>query len=290
MAEAPHNNHVIRTTNSTWEFLPPELGYGSGSTCRRRLRDWHQAGVCQALHELLAELRAAGRLDFPRAAVDGSHLRAMKGGAKTGPSPVDRGRSGSKHNVIVEAHGITLAATLTGGSRHEVTHLITLVQAVPPLRGKRRRPRRRPTAVYANRGYDLRLLPPRTARPGHPTGHRSPRDRARLRPGRPPLGRRSRLRAPALVPPSAHPLGDPRRPPRSLPQPQRRHHLLAPPEDLRLLGVRRRFLQAGSLVLQRCHHRLCLSGRVRPGHGDGRAAGPVGVGDGHRSYACRQGR
>ncbi|QHA07957.1 hypothetical protein GQF42_35950 [Streptomyces broussonetiae] len=54
----------------------------------------------QALHELLlAELRAAGQLDFSRAAVDGSHLRAMKGGAKTGPSPADRGRGGSKHHV-----------------------------------------------------------------------------------------------------------------------------------------------------------------------------------------------
>ncbi|MQY40402.1 hypothetical protein SRB17_84350 [Streptomyces sp. RB17] len=59
------------------------------------------------LHELLlAELRAADQLDLSQAAVDGSHLRAMKGGAKTGPSPVDRGRTGSKHHVIVEAHGI----------------------------------------------------------------------------------------------------------------------------------------------------------------------------------------
>src|SRR5690242_6741351 len=73
-------------TGIPWEFLPRELGYGSGSTCRRRLRDWRQAGVWQALHELLlAELRAADLLDFSRAAVDGSRLRAMKGGAKTGP-------------------------------------------------------------------------------------------------------------------------------------------------------------------------------------------------------------
>ncbi|WP_428834741.1 transposase, partial [Nonomuraea recticatena] len=25
-----------------WEFLPQELGFGSGMTCWRRLRDWHQ--------------------------------------------------------------------------------------------------------------------------------------------------------------------------------------------------------------------------------------------------------
>ena len=48
--------------------LPQELGYGSGMTCWRRLKEWQQAGVFQALHErLLAELRAAGRLDLSRA-------------------------------------------------------------------------------------------------------------------------------------------------------------------------------------------------------------------------------
>lgn len=41
----------------------------------------------------------------------------MKGEAKMGPSPVDRGKAGSKHHVIAEAHGIPLAITLTGGNR-----------------------------------------------------------------------------------------------------------------------------------------------------------------------------
>jgi transposase len=142
-------------TGIRWEFLPQELGFGSGMTCWRRLRDWNQAGVWQRLHELLlAELRAADLLDFSRAAVDGSHLRAMKGGHKTGRSPVDRGKTGSKHHLIVEAHGIPLAATLTGGNRNDVTQLIPLIQAVAPIRGKRGRPRRRPEAVYADRGYD----------------------------------------------------------------------------------------------------------------------------------------
>jgi transposase len=142
-------------TGIRWEFLPQELGYGSGMTCWRRLRDWNEAGVWQRLHELLlAELRGAGMLDFSRAAVDGSHVRAMKGGAKTGRSPVDRGRTGSKHHVIVEAHGIPLAATVTGGNRNDVTQLIPLLEAVPPIRGTRGRPRRRPDRVYADRGYD----------------------------------------------------------------------------------------------------------------------------------------
>jgi Putative transposase of IS4/5 family (DUF4096) len=34
-------------TGIPWEFLPQELGSGSGMTCWRRLRDWHEAGVWQ---------------------------------------------------------------------------------------------------------------------------------------------------------------------------------------------------------------------------------------------------
>jgi transposase len=145
----------VLNTGIRWEFLPQELGFGSGMTCWRRPRDWHEAGVWQRLHELLlAELRTADLLDFSRAAVDSSHIRAMKGGAATGPSPVDRGKTGSKHHVIVEAHGIPLAAIITGVDRNDVTQLIPLIEAVPPIRGKRGQPRRRPTRIYADRGYD----------------------------------------------------------------------------------------------------------------------------------------
>ncbi|GII58577.1 hypothetical protein Pth03_69660 [Planotetraspora thailandica] len=70
-------------TGIAWEFLPQELGFGSGMTCWRRLRDWHQAGVWQKLHELLlAELHAAGKLDWSKAVIDSSHVQALKGGPK----------------------------------------------------------------------------------------------------------------------------------------------------------------------------------------------------------------
>ncbi|MDQ0904700.1 transposase [Streptomyces canus] len=167
-------------TGIRWEVLPQELGFGSGMTCWRRLRDWNETGVWQQLHELLlAELRAGDILDLSRVSVDGSHLRALKGGDATGRSPVDRGKTGSKHHVIVDAHGIPLAATV-GGNRNDVTQLLPLIHAVPPIRGKRGRPRRRPDVLYADRGYDHDIyrrqvrelgIRPRIARRG--TGHGS---------------------------------------------------------------------------------------------------------------------
>ncbi|MGI5380626.1 IS5 family transposase [Streptomyces sp. CA-251387] len=141
-------------TGIRWEWLPAELGFGSGMTCWRRLRDWNNAGVWQRLHEvLLAELRAADRLDMSRAVIDSTHPGAQ-GRPKTGRSPVDRGRPGSKHHVICDATGIPLAVALTGGNRNDITQLMPLLAAIPPIRGKRGRPRQRPREVYADRGYD----------------------------------------------------------------------------------------------------------------------------------------
>jgi hypothetical protein len=47
-----------------------------------------------------------------------------------------------------------LAWTVTGGNRHDVTQLIPLLDKVPPVRGKKGRPRRRPERLTADRGYD----------------------------------------------------------------------------------------------------------------------------------------
>ena len=69
-------------------------------------------GVWDRLHrELLRRLNALGRLDWSTGVVDGSHIRALRGGPLTGRSPADRGRTGSKHHLIVDWHGVPLAAT-----------------------------------------------------------------------------------------------------------------------------------------------------------------------------------
>jgi transposase len=65
-----------------WEELPQEMDCGSGVTCWRRLKEWQDRGVWQRLHEvLLAKLNAAGEIDWQRAAIDSSHVRAF-GGAR----------------------------------------------------------------------------------------------------------------------------------------------------------------------------------------------------------------
>ncbi|WP_443061766.1 transposase [Streptomyces sp. NBC_00425] len=66
-----------------WQLLPLELGFGSGQTCWRRLERWQQAGVFDRLHRiLLAELNAAGELDWPS--------RARQAGPAPRRSPAPR--------------------------------------------------------------------------------------------------------------------------------------------------------------------------------------------------------
>src|SRR5437867_4719191 len=81
--QALHGILFVLHTGIAWRHLPLELGFGSGSTCYRRMVEWQQAGVWERLHALLlAELQAAGEIEWSRAVVDGSHVQAKKGGPR----------------------------------------------------------------------------------------------------------------------------------------------------------------------------------------------------------------
>lgn len=122
-----------------------------------------------------------------------------QGRPKTGPSPVDRRKPGSKHHVITDAGGIPLATALTGGNRHDVTQLMPLVDKVPRIKDPRPAPAATRPHLRRSR-LRLRLLPPRPPGQGHYPGHRPTRHRPRLRTRHPTLGRRTDHRPAALAP------------------------------------------------------------------------------------------
>lgn len=83
----------ILRTGLPWEYMPAELGWGSGMTCWRRLRDWQKAGVWQKIFEvLLAKLQEAHRIDWSRASLDSSTVRAVGGGEKNREKPRGQGQ------------------------------------------------------------------------------------------------------------------------------------------------------------------------------------------------------
>ena len=75
-------------TGIPWADLPQSLGYGSGMTCWRRLRDWSAAGVWQRLHQsMLMRLREHDQIDWSRASIDGSSVPSPRGARKQARTP-----------------------------------------------------------------------------------------------------------------------------------------------------------------------------------------------------------
>ncbi|WP_323188053.1 IS5 family transposase [Streptomyces sp. NBC_01264] len=87
---------------------------------------------------------ARGRLPHP----------GEKGGADTGPSPVDRRKTGSKHHLICDGRGTPLKVITTAANVNDVTQTLALVDGIPPVAGRPGRPRRRPEALLGDKGYD----------------------------------------------------------------------------------------------------------------------------------------
>jgi transposase len=106
-------------TGIAWRHLPLELGFGGGSTCYRRLDEWQRAGVWERLHALLlAELRAAGALEWERAVADSSHVQAKKGAPRRGRARLigdGQARSTTSWSTAQESRspGRSPAATVT---------------------------------------------------------------------------------------------------------------------------------------------------------------------------------
>jgi len=69
-------------TSTPWRLLPArERGCGSPATCWRRLTEWANAGVFDALHlQVLDRLGQRGQLDWSRVSVDTMSVRAKRGG------------------------------------------------------------------------------------------------------------------------------------------------------------------------------------------------------------------
>jgi transposase len=109
-----------------------------------------------------------------------------KGGAKTGPNPTDRGKPGTKRHIVTDRGGIPRAVLLSPANTHDSQLFEPLIDAVPPVRQARGRPRKRPSKLHADKAYDFarcrracrrRGIVPRIARRGVDSSERLGRHR-----------------------------------------------------------------------------------------------------------------
>lgn len=83
-------------------------------------------------------------------------FRRKGGGAETGPNPTDRGKAGTKHHIVTDRGGTPLVGLIGPANRHDSLTLEAALDVVPPLKGKRGRPRRRPRKLHADKAYNHR--------------------------------------------------------------------------------------------------------------------------------------
>ncbi len=139
------------------EYLPQEMGCGSGMTCWRRLRDWHRAGVWDVLQAtLLARLQAPDYFDWDRAVMDASIVR-VKGGIHCrrgdGPQPDLPRPPGDEAPCPHRRAGPPARAAADAGQSERDHFFGQLLDAVPPVRGRVGRPRQRPGKLHADQAY-----------------------------------------------------------------------------------------------------------------------------------------
>ena len=107
-----------------WHELFAGTGRASGSTLRRRLREWRDVALLPRVHAVLLRMTrsspeaAARALDI---VVDSCSVRAKHGGELTGPNPTDRGKRGTKYHIVVSTEGLPLGAVASAANINDTT-------------------------------------------------------------------------------------------------------------------------------------------------------------------------
>jgi putative transposase len=121
--------YVLRT-GCQWHAIPRQE-YAPGTTVHGRFRQWVQAGVFEKAWQVLLEYydQEVG-IDWKWQALDGVITKAPLGGDATGPSPVDRAKSGTKRSVLTDRRGAPLAVVVTGANTPDKTVALETVDGV----------------------------------------------------------------------------------------------------------------------------------------------------------------
>jgi transposase len=107
--------YVLRT-GCQWRALP-RAEFAPKSTVWGRFQQWVEAGVFQQAWLLvLVYYDLEVGIDWKWQALDGVITKAPLGGEATGPSPVDRAKSGTKRSVLSDGRGAPLAVVAAGAN------------------------------------------------------------------------------------------------------------------------------------------------------------------------------
>ena len=85
-----------------------------------------------------------------RLLIDATHIKARKGGPCVGPSPVDRGKNGSKLTVLADEESVPLCVIFSAGNVSDTIQLPTILETARKQYGNLSQFRE----LLADKGYD----------------------------------------------------------------------------------------------------------------------------------------
>ncbi len=118
--------YYLLRTGCQWDALPK--CFGPAKTVYHRFRELVKANAFQKIWKsVLTHYDRTKGLCLENQSMDSCHKKVPLGGDKTGISPVDRRKLGSKLNLVVEEYGLPLGATLASENRHDTQLFVSLV-------------------------------------------------------------------------------------------------------------------------------------------------------------------
>lgn len=121
--------YVLRT-GCQWQALPRQE-YAPPSTVHGIYRKWVKVGVFEKAWKVLLEYydEKVG-IKWKWQSLDCAMTKAPLGGEATGPSPVDRGKSGTKRSVLTDQRGAPLASDVTAANTHDKTVALETLDSI----------------------------------------------------------------------------------------------------------------------------------------------------------------
>ena len=141
---------IVRTVITGMQWHQLESTIGSWQLHHSRYRKLSLMGVFEN------EFQEAGREyvtlkgSLARLLIDATHVKARKGGPCVGPSPVDRGKSGSKLTVLADEESVPLRAVFSAGNASDTVQLPQILESARKQYGSLAQFRE----LLADKGYD----------------------------------------------------------------------------------------------------------------------------------------
>jgi transposase len=143
-------------TGCQWKALDATR-FCPGSTAHDRFQEWVEAGVFLKFWEAgLLEYDFFEGIDWCWLSMDGCMTKAPLGGDKTGRNPTDRGKSGVKRSLLVEAKGVPVGLAVAGANRTDMKLVEATLESIPVERPEPTA--EEPQGMCMDKGYDYKAV------------------------------------------------------------------------------------------------------------------------------------